>query len=237
MKSCTIYENEGMRGITGDTLRPGGTLLTDRTVELCNFKPDDRILDVGCGMGVTVNRLKNLYGFNVYGVDPSIKLMNLGMQKYGSIQIQQGCGEELPFKNSFFKGVLAECTMTLMDDYKKTINESHRVLEHGGYFTVSDVYARYPEYLEDVKKYDIKSCMRGLFNIEELKEALISSGFEIICFEDWSDLLKELMVKIIFRYGSMSVFWETAACSSCGDFQKKLTRCKPGYFFLIARKK
>ena len=237
MKSCSIYENEDMRGITGDTLRPGGTFLTDRAVELCNFKPKDKILDIGCGMGVTVNRLNSLYNLNACGVDPSAKLLDLGRQKYESIKVKKGCGEKLPFKNSNFKGVLAECTMTLMTDYRKTIMESHRVLEHSGYFVISDVYARRPEHLEEVKKHNINSCMRGLFNIDVLKEAIISSGFEILCFEDWSNLLKELMVKIIFKYGSMSIFWEKATCSSCGDFQKKLTLCKPGYFFLIAQKK
>jgi len=79
--------------------------------------------------------------------------------------------------------------------------------------------------------------MRGLFNIDILKETIVNSGFEIICFEDWTNLLKQLMVKIIFKYGSMSIFWEIANCSSCGDFQQKLTQCKPGYFLLIAQKK
>jgi len=237
MRGCSVYENKDMRGITGDTLRPGGMFLTGRAIEICNFKQNDKILDVGCGMGVTVERLKSIYNLNAFGVDPSVKLLELGKQKYGNHNIEIGRGEELPYKNEFFKGVMAECTMSLMEDFKKTVMESNRVLEDKGYFIVSDVYARRPEYLEEVQKHNVNSCMRGLFNIDILKEAIVSLGFEIICFEDWTDLLKQLMVKIIFKYGSMSVFWEIATCSSCGDFQKKLTLCKPGYFLLIAQKK
>jgi len=237
MKGYSVYENEDMIKVTGDTLRPGGVFLTDRAVEICNFKAGNKILDVGCGMGVTVERLKSLYNLDSYGVDPSLKLLNLGKEKYGNHHIEIGCGEKLPHKNEFFNGVMAECTMSLMNDFKKTIMESHRVLESKGYLIVSDVYARRPEYLEEVQKHNVNSCMRGLFNIDVLKEVIVNSGFEIICFEDFTNLLKQLMVKIIFKYGSMSAFWEIATCSSCGDFQQKLTLCKPGYFQLIAQKK
>ncbi|HEY8804687.1 MAG TPA: methyltransferase domain-containing protein [Clostridium sp.] len=237
MKGCSVYENEDMLKVTGDTLRPGGVFLTDRAIEICNFQAESKILDVGCGMGVTVEHLKSLYNLDAFGVDPSVKLLELGKNKYGNHNIELGRGEELPYKNELFKGVMAECTMSLMDDLKKTITESYRVLQDKGYFIVSDVYARRPEYLEEVQKHNINSCMRGLFNIDILQETIVSSGFEIICFEDWSNLLKQLMVKIIFKYGSMSIFWEIATCSSCGDFQQKLTLCKPGYFLLIAQKK
>ncbi|HEY8803518.1 MAG TPA: methyltransferase domain-containing protein [Clostridium sp.] len=237
MKSCSVYENEDMIKVTGDTLRPGGVFLTDRSIKICNFKAENKILDVGCGMGVTVERLKSLYNLDSYGVDPSLKLLGLGKKKYGNHHIEIGKGEELPHKNGFFKGVMAECTMSLMDDFKKTISESYRVLQDKGYFIVSDVYARRPEYLEEVQNHNVNSCMRGLFNIDILKETIVSSGFEIICFEDWSNLLKQLMVNIIFKYGSMSIFWEIATCNSCGDFQEKLKLCKPGYFLLIAQKK
>ena len=237
MIGCSVYENKDMRGITGDTLRPGGMFLTDRAIKICDFIENDKILDVGCGMGVTVERLKSIYNLNAFGVDPSLKLRELGQQKYGNHNIEFGRGEELPHKNKFFDGVMAECTMSLMEDFKKTITECNRVLKDKGYFIISDVYARKPEYLEELQKHKVNSCMRGLLNIENLKETLINSGFEIISYEDWTDLLKQLMVKIIFKYGSMSAFWEIATCSSCGDFQEKLTICKPGYFLLIAQKK
>ncbi|MBU3075720.1 DVU_1556 family methyltransferase [Clostridium estertheticum] len=237
MKGCSVFENEDMIRATGDTLRPGGVFLTDRAVKICDFKFNDKILDVGCGMGVTVERLKRLYKLNAFGVDPSLKLLELGKDKYGNHQIDFGRGEKLPHKNEFFKGVMAECTMSLMDDFEETIRESYRVLENDGYFIVSDVYARRPEYLEEVQKHDINSCMRGLFNVDILKDVIVSVGFEIICFEDWTDLLRQLMVEIIFKYGSMAKFWEVATCNSCGDFQEKLTLCKPGYFLIIAKKK
>jgi len=237
MKGYCVYENEDMIRATGDTLRPGGVFLTDRAIKICDFKESDKILDVGCGMGATVKRLKSIYNLDAFGVDPSLKLLKIGKDKYGDHNIKFGRGEELPHKNELFKGVMAECTMSLMDDYKKTIRESFRVLQDKGYFIVSDVYARRSEYLGEVQNSNVNSCMRGLFDIDILKDVIASAGFEIICFEDWTDLLKQLMVEIIFKYGSMAKFWEIATCNSCGDFHQKLTLCKPGYFLLIAKKK
>ena len=99
------------------------------------------------------------YDFNSFGVDPSTKLLELGREKYGNQNIDLGRGEELPYEKLFFKGVMAECTMSLMEDFKKTINESYRVLQDQGYFIISDVYARKPEYLEELKKHNVNSCL------------------------------------------------------------------------------
>lgn len=237
MNNCKVYENQDMRKITGDTLRPGGFFLTDRAVTMCDFKPYDKLLDIGCGMGETVNRLSKEYHYDAFGIDPSDKLLELGRKKYGDIKISTGIGECLPFEDEYFNGVFAECTISLMDDWQKTILEAKRVLKTKGLLIISDVYARKEEYINELQKYNVNSCMRGLLNISNLKDFALSSGFEIICYEDWTDLLKSLMVKIIFKYGSMAEFWGITTCSSCGDFQQKLTLCKPGYFFMVLIKK
>lgn len=236
MKSCSIYENEDMRLITGDTLRPGGFILTDKAVKICDFKPKDKILDIGCGIGETVNRLNEIYSFDSYGIDPSHKLLHVGKSKYKNLKLIEGRGEELSFEESFFNGAFAECTMSLMEDYKKTASEAYRVLKNGGYFIISDVYARKPEYINELQQCNINSCMRGLLNLEEIKSFVQSLGFEVVTLEDYTDYLKSLMVKIIFKYGSMARFWGIATCSSCTDFQQKLTLCKPGYFLMILKK-
>ena len=58
--------------LTGQTLRPGGLHLTARAVDFCGFAPGDRILDAGCGYGVTGRYLSDEYGIRVVGIDISI---------------------------------------------------------------------------------------------------------------------------------------------------------------------
>lgn len=230
-----IYEDNGIRFIMGETLRPGGFLLTQRAVSICGLRQGMRILDIGCGMGATVNFLETKYGIDAYGIDPSEKLIRLGIDQY-NISIENGRGESIPYGDNLFDGVFAECTLSLMGDYEKTIKETYRVLKTGGYFIVSDVYAKRTEFINELKATEIETCLRGLFDLEALKTTMESYGFGIKVSEDWSSLLKQLMVDIIFKYGSMKKFWNIVSCKNCDEFRRKLALCKPGYFFIIGEK-
>ncbi len=53
----------------GLTKHLGGVGATDWLVELCHIGPGRRVLDVGCGAGVTPCYLARRYGCRVTGVD------------------------------------------------------------------------------------------------------------------------------------------------------------------------
>lgn len=238
MGSHNAYESEHMSCVLGETLRPGGFELTDKAVKICGFHEGSRILDIGCGRGSTVEHLERDFLLDACGIDPSQTLLRQGKDKNPGLKIQEGRGEDIPFENGVMDGVFAECTLSLMEDLDKTINEAFRVLKEKGFFVITDVYARNPEYISLLEDYNFRSCMRGLHDIEKLKDKLKNNGFKIILFEDCTDLLKQLMVKIIFSYGSMNIFWSKAAsCSGgCIQFQEALAKCRVGYFLMITKK-
>ena len=238
MGSNNAYESKHMSCVLGETLRPGGFELTDKAVKVCGFPEGSRILDIGCGRGSTAEHLEKEFLFEAYGIDPSRILLRQGKDKNPELRITEGRGEDIPFENEFMDGVFAECTLSLMEDLDNTIKEAFLVLRGNGYFVMTDVYAKNPEYISLLNDFNFNSCMRGLHDIEKLKSRLESSGFKIILFEDCSDLLKKLMVQIIFTYGSMNIFWSKAAsCSGgCMHFQEVLAKCRVGYFLMIAKK-
>ena len=43
---------------------------------------NDDIFEIGCSSGATLNKIKSLYGSNVYGLDPSKKAITFGKKKY-----------------------------------------------------------------------------------------------------------------------------------------------------------
>lgn len=232
------YESKDMGCILGSTLRPGGFELTDRAMEFCKFSKGDCILDIGCGKGATAEHLKKDFSVYSFGIDPSKVLIRQGKIKNPYLNIKEGRGEDIPFENESMDGVFAECTLSLMEDLPKTIKEAYRVLKKDGWFVITDVYAKNPEYINLLQEFSFNSCMRGLHDMQKLKKSLEYSGFKIVLSEDHTDLLKKLMVKIIFKYGSMNVFWSKAACCStdCSGFQEALSKCKVGYFLIIAKK-
>ena len=239
MNCCNAYENDVMKEMTGETLRPGGFSLTEKGVEFCEISADDEVLDLGCGRGATVNYLLKNHQISAMGIDASEKLIKAAKETYENADFFLGRGEALPFSDQRFDSVFAECTLSLMEDADSVIKQVYRVLKDDGWFVITDVYARNPDALDEMKQFDYHACLRGLHDLKELERMLQRSGFTIELFEDYSQMLKELLVKIGFRYGSMAAFWN-AASQECVDgcqFQAALKLCKPGYFMIVARKK
>ncbi len=238
MKYCNAYEEDPMTEMLGETLRPGGFSLTEKGVQFCQISPEDTVLDLGCGRGATVNYLRDKHHIKAVGIDPSLKLINLAKEECGYAGFFLGNGENLPFSDNTFHCVFAECTLSLMDDLDSTIKQVHRVLKEDGWFVITDVFAKNPDGVGELNHFAFNSCMRGLHNLANLMEKLKGTGFIIELSEDHSHLLKDLLVKIGFRYGSMSAFWNVTAhdCIDGCRFQETLKLCKPGYFMMVAKK-
>jgi ubiquinone/menaquinone biosynthesis C-methylase UbiE len=229
-----------MNKTLGQTLRPGGFTLTEKSLQFCKLSKYDNVLDLGCGKGATLNYLYEKHQIKGKGIDPSYKLLDIARKNNPFAEFIEGTGNDLPFKDRSFNAVFAECTLSLMESLSTTIKEVFRVLYPEGWFIVTDVYARNISAVNELNDVPFGSCMRGLHDLEYLKDNLKNNGFQVMLLEDCSDLLKQLMVKIIFEYGSMDVFWNKATdhCdkSSEKSFQQRLNACKPGYFILIAKK-
>jgi ubiquinone/menaquinone biosynthesis C-methylase UbiE len=224
--------------VLGETLRPGGFSLTEVAANYCELLEKHEVLDLGCGVGATIGYLYESRRIKAAGIDPSEKLLEIAKKQHPYADIRQGTGENIPFGSKKFDAVLAECTLSLMHDLNRTLEEAHRVLKETGWFVITDVYARTPASATNLEKFAVNSCMRGLHDLELLKKKLEALGFKIMHVEDCSQLLKELFVKIVFSYGSMDIFWNLSSdhCVDGCEYQETLKLCKPGYFLMIARK-
>lgn len=94
--SCPLYEGRPIRDVTGDTIRPGGFAITDRALAICSFAAGARVLDVGCGVGATVEHLICRYHLDAVGVDPSSVLLGQGRRRHPGLPLWEAAGENLP---------------------------------------------------------------------------------------------------------------------------------------------
>ncbi|MBI4440761.1 methyltransferase domain-containing protein [Candidatus Woesearchaeota archaeon] len=78
-----------------------------------------RILDIGCGTGLSFSRK------NTIGLDPSIRLLRLAKKRGGLLV--QGCGEALPFKDKSFALVQSVSALHNFHDWRLGIAEMRRV--------------------------------------------------------------------------------------------------------------
>lgn len=233
-----VYENGDLRRITGDTVRPGGFTLTGRALVFCSFTPGARVLDVGCGTGATVEHLITRYKLDAVGVDPSPVLLEQGRRRCPGLPLLEAAGESLPFGDGEMDGVFMECALTVMEDPDGALAECYRVLKDGGRLVVTDVYARNPEGVADLRKLPAASCLTGAMGGRELKKKIERGGFAIVLWEDHSRLLAELAGRIILAGGSLEIFYGHSACGAAQgrDIREAIKKSRPGYFLLIARK-
>lgn len=225
-----LYETELIHDCLGDALRPGGLELTETALKYCSFSKEDYLLDLGCGLGSTINYIKNNYDYSICGLDISDKLSSMARELNENTEIYMCSAENTLFEKNTFNGVLAECTLSLMDDTEKVIQEVSRILKNNGYFVISDIYARNTEFLNEFKGSSINTCLKNPFNIIELKKLLYKNGFSIKLEEMHDNLIIQTLADIIFKGGTFEKLHIN------DNFRNLLIKSKLGYFLIVARK-
>lgn len=236
--ACKVYEKIAATDLAVDGIRPGGLELTERALAWCEFPPGSRVLDVGCGTGVTLDRLTRIHDFSAIGIDASAALLNQSLMKNKALVLVRAEGEKLPFPDQSADGIFAECSLSVMGDSGRALDEFRRVLKIGGRLILSDVYTRNPESVNKLKQMPLECCLRGAVSKEHLVGKLTRRNFRIDLWEDHSDLLARFAIQLIFSYGSMNEFWLQAGAESIDpeDIQRAVSTAKPGYYLLVAQK-
>jgi len=223
--------------VTGDTVRPGGFVLTDRAIAFCSLPERSRVLDVGCGIGATVTRLRKRYLLDAYGLDSSSKLLREARGLDSETPLVMGTASSLPVSDKELSAVFCECVLSLTSDQWIVLGEFYRVLRFGGLLILTDLYARSPSHSSELHGLPVLSCLSGAMSKSDIEVRITKSGFRILLWEDHSALLKELAVRLIFAGSSLQDLWG-GGCSkpdaSC--FPPPIRKARPGYYLLIARK-
>jgi SAM-dependent methyltransferase len=149
------------------------------------LRPDDRLLDVGCGGGVFMRHVHDQAGCDVVGVDHSRNMVELAAP-----HAVYGKAEDLPFDDGVFTAVSCLVAFFFFPDPVRALREFRRVLdpEHGRLA----VYTTAPE-AKGSPAAPYPLATRGHFYIDgELLELAHEAGFaqaRIAHREDWAQLL------------------------------------------------
>ena len=144
------------------------------------LKPEDKILEIGCGIGTIVNQLST-QGYNIIGTDISNEAIAYGLEKYGEINLQVQPAEKLPFANESFDIVLSFDLFEHIAEINKHVSEVCRVLCPGGYYLFQT-----PNKLSNVifetlshKSLKWRRVHPSLHTPGQLKRRLSRYGFEV----------------------------------------------------------
>lgn len=100
-----------------------------------------RILDVGCGLGTYVERLRQ-FSDQVYGIDIEVERVTEGGRRLPNLLA--AAAEELPFVDGCFDVVLLHEVLEHVQDDRRSIQEAYRLLTPGGRMVIFAPNRLYP---------------------------------------------------------------------------------------------
>ena len=119
----------------------GRNMVLEELELLLNTIPKgSKILDVGCGTAHLTNWIKEK-GFNVYGLEPSQKMLEHAASNFPEIEIKEGISSDMPYPENYFDLVVSFEVMRYLDKNENiaTYKEIYRVLKNKGSFFVTQV--------------------------------------------------------------------------------------------------
>jgi trans-aconitate methyltransferase len=105
--------------------------LAGGVLEWLAAKPNERILDLGCGDGQLTQRVA-AFCANVQGVDASKQMVEAARSR--GIAADQAEAEKLPYPDASFDAVFSNAALHWVRDQDAMMAEAHRVLRPGGRF-------------------------------------------------------------------------------------------------------
>ena len=151
------------------------------------FRPDSKVLEIGCGTGSTA-LLHAPYVGHIRATDLSTRMIEIAQGKAKAAGIENVTFEalgvdELDVPDASLDVVMAHNLLHLLEDRKQAIAEVHRMLKPGGVFVsstacISDM-ALPLRMIVPVGRFLRLFPLVKVFSSDELKKNLEDAGFEI----------------------------------------------------------
>jgi len=159
----------------------GNRKIIDRTLALLDLNPQNHILEIGFGGGVSLSLVADRLKTGVVcGVDFSKEMVRRAERRFrreiaeGRIRVQFGDISNLPFADAAFDRVFTINTIYFWPDLGQGIREIYRVLKDDG---IAAIGLRSKVKMEKyaVTRYDFR-----LFAPQEVEDLMVQTGFRSV---------------------------------------------------------
>ncbi len=163
----------------------GGLKATEELVKSCNISKDKRVLEVGCGVGLTLYYVSRKYGCRIVGLDvleDMIKEALRKVRKYGideKVDLVMADAQNLPFREESFDTIFGESVNVFIKDKLKAMKEYASVVKQGGYVGFNEgTWIRLSPV--NVRKYLFKLSSMVLETYGKWVKLLADSGLKVV---------------------------------------------------------
>ena len=106
-----------------------------KLIELAEIKSTDKVLEVGCGAGHILEKIKK---GDLYGIDISdIQIQRASKRLGDKVKLSKAPGEKIPFEDKFFDKILCSEVVEHVLDPREVLKEMSRVLKDDGILSLS----------------------------------------------------------------------------------------------------
>jgi len=176
-----------------DQFHTGGLRASLELLELSQIRADDRVLDIGAGLGGPARLLASKLGCRVDCVDLSpdycagAVLLNRLTGLDDRIQVREGNALDLPFPDDAYDAAWMLNVGMNIADKRKLYAEVYRVLSPGGRFAFQEIAAGAAATPYFPLPWATDPAHSFLVSGEEIRSVLGETGFSAELFEDISD--------------------------------------------------
>jgi SAM-dependent methyltransferase len=167
-----------------------GLAATEELARFCQLKPEQHVLDVGCGLGGTARHLALHFGCRTTGLDLTAEYIQAAQMLTGKLRLdaqvafKHGSALEMPFEDAAFDVVWSEYAQMNIPDKPRLYGEIHRVLRKGGRFAFHDVLAGPGGEPYFPAPWASDPSYSALIGPAEFRRLLTSLGFDVKLWED-----------------------------------------------------
>jgi cyclopropane fatty-acyl-phospholipid synthase-like methyltransferase len=172
-------------------IHPGGRRSTEELFRLGDFRADQRVLDVGCGVGTTAIRVARRFGAELTAVDISPLMLERARRNVedaglaGRVTVEDGDILALRFPDASFDRVIAEA-VTMFVERSQAARELVRVCRPGGRVLATEFFWRRPPTPEAREVFlgqvcpgmqvDVQDDWVRLYESAGLRDVAVTSG-------------------------------------------------------------
>lgn len=176
-----------------DEFHIGGRQASEDFIGQLGLSSDDRVLDVGCGIGGTARYVASTWGCRVTGLDLTPEYVETGKAMCAwvglgdRVDLSHGSALAMPFESAHFDAAIMLHVGMNIADKAGLFAEVNRVLRPGGTFGVYDIMRTSDDPLVYPVPWATLAETSALGTPQDYQRALADSGFEITGERDRRD--------------------------------------------------